>query len=419
MLLSVIQQAGFGPIELIAKLLGWFLNLIYELLSKVGIENAALCIIVFTVLVKLLMIPMNYKQQKSQKLMNVVQPEIQKITEKYKGKKDNASMMKQQNEMQAVYDKYGTTPTGGCLTSLIAMLIMFGLYRVVYSIYLYIPAINDLYTEISQAIVDSGLKYGKILQDLKVSGSTYNGSANPDEINKVLNMLKPDQWNDLAKAFAGSSNECVQIINANSHKLINIHSFIFGMNIKYSPIDVKWPGMLIPIFALATQLFSTHQMSKKTMQNQDSKDNPMMQSMMMTTKIMPIFSFFICVSMPIGAGIYWVLSGLLQIIQQFIFDFHFDKMDVDELVKANVEKASKNKKKKKKSYLQQLMEAQEEMEGNKSSQPSTLKDYAHLNSRNYGEINNESNVEFSSDDVEVKPGSISSYANIMRNSNRK
>ena len=419
MLLSVIQQAGFGPIELIAKLLGWFLNLIYELLSKVGIENAALCIIVFTVLVKLLMIPMNYKQQKSQKLMNVVQPEIQKITEKYKGKKDNASMMKQQNEMQAVYDKYGTTPTGGCLTSLIAMLIMFGLYRVVYSIYLYIPAINDLYTEISQAIVDSGLKYGKILQDLKVSGSTYNGSANPDEINKVLNMLKPDQWNDLAKAFAGSSNECVQIINANSHKLINIHSFIFGINIKYSPIDVKWPGMLIPIFALATQLFSTHQMSKKTMQNQDSKDNPMMQSMMMTTKIMPIFSFFICTTMPIGAGIYWVLNGLLQIIQQFIFDLHFDKMDVDELVKANVEKASKNKKKKKKSYLQQLMEAQEEMEGNKSSQPSTLKDYAHLNSRKYGDINNESNVEFSSDDVEVKPGSISSYANIMRNSNRK
>ena len=242
----------------------------------------------------------------------------------------------------------------------------------------------------------------------------YKGTAHIDDINKVLYSLKPEQWTELAHKFAKSSNDCVAVINANSDKLIDIHRFIFGMNIKYAPKDVIWPGILIPILSLVTQLFSNHQITKKTMQNNNGNNNPMMQSMMVTTKIMPFFSFFICLTMPIGAGIYWVLSGVLRIIQQAIFDRHFDKMDIDDMIKSNVNKASK----KKKSYLQKLMEAQEELEGNQSSAQKSLKDYAHINSRNYNES-------FENVDNEVgggkepKEGSISSYANIMKSSNRK
>ena len=87
MLLGMISQAGLmGPIDFIAMILGKFIEWIYEFLTMFGIHNAALSIIIFTVIVYAFMIPMNYKQQKSQKLMNVVQPEIQKITDKYKGK---------------------------------------------------------------------------------------------------------------------------------------------------------------------------------------------------------------------------------------------------------------------------------------------------------------------------------------------
>ena len=349
MLLSIVNQAaGMGPIDLVAKILGMIIDFIYNMLSKIGIHNAALSIIIFTIIIYALMIPMNYKQQKSQKLMNIVQPEIKKITDKYKGKKDNASMMKQQNEMQAVYDKYGTTPTGGCLTSLLTMLIFLGLYRVVVYMHLYVPEINNLYSEVSKSIVDSGVNFEPILKKIADATSGYKGTGQIDDINRVLYSLKPEQWTELAKEFAGSTNNCVEVISNNSKELINIHSFIFGMNIKYSPKDVMWPGVLIPILALVTQLFSNHQITKKTMQNNSAQDNPMMQSMMMTTKIMPFFSMFICFTMPIGAGIYWVLSGVLRIIQQAIFDKHFDNLDVDELIKANVNKASK----KKKSYLQ-------------------------------------------------------------------
>ena len=61
------------------------------------------------------MIPLTIKQQKFSKMSAVMQPEIKKIQKKYEGKKDQASMMKQQEEINLVYEKYGTSMTGGCL----------------------------------------------------------------------------------------------------------------------------------------------------------------------------------------------------------------------------------------------------------------------------------------------------------------
>ena len=76
------------------------------------------------------MLPMTIKQQKFTRISAVMNPEIQKIQEKYKGKKDQASLLKQQDEMKAIYAKYGTSPTGGCLSSLIQLPILFCLWPV-------------------------------------------------------------------------------------------------------------------------------------------------------------------------------------------------------------------------------------------------------------------------------------------------
>lgn len=389
--------------------LGWILNLIFTGLQTIGFANAALSIVIFTIIIKAAMIPINYKQQKSQKLMNIIQPEIKKITDKYKNKKDNASMVKQQNEMQAVYDKYGTSPTGGCLPMIITLFIVFALYRVVYDIYQHIPYINNLYTEIAESMIDSGVNFKEVLMDFaKDNKIIYKGSAKVDEINKVLNSLKPEQWKVLIKSFSGSINDCQAIIKDNSSELIKIHSFIGGLNVKNAPTDKLWPGLLVPILALVSQLYSIRQMNKKNAQNKEMMDNPAMQSMKIMNTIMPLMSFGFCMSMPIGVGIYWILSSVLQIIQQFAFDIKLNKMDVDELVKQNIERASK--KGNKKSYLQKLMEAQEEMDSNQGTSK-TLKDYAHLSSRNYSDI--EDDREYA-DVKEAKPGSISSYANIMK-----
>ena len=104
----LLSCADFPIIKPIAKLLGLVMNLLYNVFDKFGIANIGLCIIVFTFLVKLLMIPLTIKQQKTTKLSSLINPEVQAIQKKYKGKNDNNSIMAMNTEINAVYQKYGT-----------------------------------------------------------------------------------------------------------------------------------------------------------------------------------------------------------------------------------------------------------------------------------------------------------------------
>lgn len=101
------------------------------------------------------MIPLNAKQQKSSRLMNRLNPELQAIRDKYKDKKDSDSVMKMNTETQAVYTKYGISPFGGCLPLIISMPILFALYGIIGQITTYVPSLegatNFLWLDVSQS----------------------------------------------------------------------------------------------------------------------------------------------------------------------------------------------------------------------------------------------------------------------------
>lgn len=170
-------QGGFlGPF---AWVFGKLFDFIYNILAgSDGIANLGICIILFTVIVKIILFPLSFKQQKSSKINTVIQPEIQRIQKKYKDKKDQDSMMKQQQEMQAVYDKYGTSMTSGCLTAVIQVPIIYALYRVIQNIPAYVGKIKDMYSPIAQSVINSeGDKVQQFLIDFvdenKISGASY------------------------------------------------------------------------------------------------------------------------------------------------------------------------------------------------------------------------------------------------------
>ena len=83
----------------------------------------------------------------------VMNPEIQKIQKKYQNKRDQASMMKMQEETKLVYEKYGTSPTGGCLGSLIQFPILFALWPVIQNIPAYVTKIKDAYMPLVDQIM--------------------------------------------------------------------------------------------------------------------------------------------------------------------------------------------------------------------------------------------------------------------------
>ena len=129
----ILTQDSTPIIGQVAWLLGKIMAGIFNVIDFIGIPNVGLAIILFTIVVNLLMLPLTIKQQKFSKLSAKMQPEIQLVQAKYKGKKDNDSMMAQNQEVQAIYAKYGVSPSGSCVQLIIQMPILFALYRVIYA----------------------------------------------------------------------------------------------------------------------------------------------------------------------------------------------------------------------------------------------------------------------------------------------
>ncbi|MBQ6361370.1 MAG: YidC/Oxa1 family membrane protein insertase [Lachnospiraceae bacterium] len=154
MLLLAAQAAqrtstvGDWPIiKQIAYLLGFVMRGIFVGLSSMGILNITLCIVLFTIITRMILLPLTIQQQKFSKLNAVMSPELQALQKKYQGKRDQASMSKMQAEQQALYDKYGVSMSAGCLPSLIQIPLLFALYPVVYNMEKYVPELANFSAE--------------------------------------------------------------------------------------------------------------------------------------------------------------------------------------------------------------------------------------------------------------------------------
>lgn len=164
----LLQLPLLSILDPFINIMGLILNYIYKFLLVFGITKVAVCIIVFTVVIKVLMIPLTYKQQKFTKVSAQMNPEIQALSEKYRGRRDNDSMMKMQAEQQAIYKKYGASPASGCLPMIIIMIILFSLYPVIYSIPSYVEDVQSHYEKISYILSESNYKEFDIPESITV-----------------------------------------------------------------------------------------------------------------------------------------------------------------------------------------------------------------------------------------------------------
>ena len=355
--LLVLTKTGgiFGPI---AEVLGWIMDALFRFTSAFGVMNIGLCIILFTLVMKLLMFPLTLNQQKSSKLMAVMQPEIQAIQKKYKGKTDNDSMMKMNVETRAVYEKYGTSMTGGCLPLLIQLPIMLALYQVIYKIPAYVGSVRHYFDLIIDKL-PAGFATSEVFTNLaethKLAGMDY---SNMDKVVDLLYKLTDKQWGDLAAAFPDITSVATAG-GENAIQAINRMQQFFGMNIAYTPLNVLTEFMKggsgisiivalialsIPILSGLTQWYSTKLMTaNQPKQVEENPTSDMMKSMNVT---MPLMSVVFCFTFPLGIGLYWVASSTFQVIQQIGVNEYLKKINIDDLIAKNVAKANKKREKK-------------------------------------------------------------------------
>lgn len=362
-LFLLTQNSGkiLGPI---AKVLGYLMNAIYAFMDKfLHIQNVGLTIILFTIVIYLCLLPLTYKQQKFSKMSQIMNPEIQAIQKKYKNRRDQASVQAMNEETQAVYQKYGVSPSGSCVFMLIQLPILFALYRVIYNVPAYITNVKNTfdgvvtgimgtsgYQDTMNSFLETVSKKNSVFRGITLNFSGTSQQAH-DSIIDVLYKCTSDNWALLQDKFSGLSD-----IIANTQSAVEHFNNFLGINIVYSPKTIIstsaheghyvliFLALLVPILAALTQFLNIRLMPQAA--TNGGQQEAMAGQMKMMNYMMPLYSVFIVFFLPVGVGIYWIAGSLIRSFQQFLLNKHFDKMDLEKIIKENQAKATaKNKKK--------------------------------------------------------------------------
>jgi len=244
----------------------WIMVRAHDLLTFLGLDPAggltwALSIVALVVVIRILLIPLFVRQIKASRGMQMVQPEIQKLQKKYKGKTDPASRQAMQQEMMAIYKEAGTSPFASCLPILAQMPIFFALFRVLISLE---PLANGTYAGGTKDSI------GPLTQQLaaQAEASTIFGAQ-------------------LSDTFLTSDSLNVKIVCA-----------------------------VLVVIMSATTLFTQRQLTMKNMP-QSALDNPMARQQRILMYILPLVFAFSGVNFPIGVLIYWSTTNIWSMGQQW------------------------------------------------------------------------------------------------------
>jgi len=328
-------------------------------------------------------------------------------------------MRMMQMEQQAVYDKYGTSPTAGCLPMLIMFPIMFALYRIIYAIPAYVPDIYELYNAIAE-----GLKNQEYFSYMTEMASTLavqtknfaemsDGILTNEHLIDIMTKFSVTDWENLIAQFPSVAQIMTEGVS-NIDLIIDINS-VGAFNILNTPqfYGFSW-ALLIPVLAIVTQLFqSILSMAKTKKTGKKTEENAMVQSMNSMMYIMPFMSGFMCWMFPICVGIYWIASTVVTIIYQFFINRHIDKMDMDEMIQQNVEKMNKKREKMGIASGNQMAELAKmqtkSIDGYAAaeSKKSTTSSYANASGKNYS-------AEKTASSVNTEKKSVSGYANMLK-----
>lgn len=433
----LLTQNSTPIIGQVAWVLGKIMEGIFEVINFIGLPNIGLAIILFTIVIYLLMMPLTIKQQKFSKLSAKMNPEIQAIEAKYKGKTDNDSMMAKNQEVQAVYAKYGVSPTGSCLQLLIQMPILFALYQVIQAMPAYVSRIGNTFGILADKIIS--VDGGEFLQNSGIDtiantvamyGRHISESNMHNGIIDVLNKLSSTDMDIIAQHYDLTSltyEGHLILSNESTRGLLDIYNNFLGLNIGNSPshiISNAWAAgsyllvfsaVMIPILSAVTQWINVKLMPTQDNNNanKDGQAANMAASMKMMNNVMPIMSAWFCLTLPSGMGLYWIAGSVVRSIQQVVVNKFIDKMDFDALIQKNSAKSAKKMEK---------IKAQQEK----------LNAYANMNTRS---IQNKANVKSSMTDAEreaamkkstdyynqgnTKPGSLMARANMVKQYNEK
>ncbi len=324
-------------INIVGIPLGFIMKLIYNLVNNYGIA-----IIIFTLLTKLIMFPVSYKQQKNSARLQLITPKINKLREKYKDKPEKLN-----TETMRVYQEENYNPYGSCLPMFVTMALLWGVLAVVYRPMTYIMDYSKETISAGKEIVlqldpDSSIKKEEMREELFIMEAIMKDKDAFLEAAKDYEAVDADFVNDVEE-FASTFT----IGNSN---LSEKPSFNFAEN---STVFL----FLLPFLSGLVQLVMTVYM--QIMQKKRNPDMPSMGCMNVMLYGMPIFSIWLAFTVPAGVGFYWLCSSVFSFIQSIGLYAWFNDKRVEKIGEKEREKAKKARRRP--TMMQMMLEQQEEM----------------------------------------------------------
>lgn len=281
-------------------ILGYPLGLIMRLLYNV-LHSYGWSLIIFTLLVRLAMVPLSIKQQKASAKMAAIQPQLMEIQKMYA-----KNQQKMNEEMQRLYTRENYNPAGGCLPMIITMLVLFGLIDVIYNPLRHILGFD-------KAIIAQATE---IMQGLGVAISQYSPQAS------IITSLQANP-----EAYAALGQEFVSKVQAFDLNFL-------GINLGATPTFSFDLLLLIPILSGLTSFL----MSWISMKNNPAAmEGPGAASMKFMMLFSPLMSLWIAFKVPVGVGMYWILSNLFMVVQTMLLNKFYNPKEMAEKARREAE----------------------------------------------------------------------------------
>lgn len=297
-------------IAFFANIFGYILNFIYNI-----VQNYGLAIIIFSILIKLLMIPISIKQQKTMKKSTKIQAKMKELQLKYK---NNPEKLNQ--ETMELYKKENMSPFSGCLSAIVQLILLFAVFYLVRSPLTYMRKVDV-------SVIN---KYTKIIKEYKLSeNSAYSEIDVIREIDNIRNLKN----NENIEQTEEERTDLTEIKEEELEK-ISINMQFLGLNLAQVPTKSSdWKAYVIPILYVLVSIISmriTNPTTAKTkpvenpVENKDEKSlakpeeefDPMIQMNKNMNMMFPVMYLAVALIAPLGLALYWLMNSLLMIIER-------------------------------------------------------------------------------------------------------
>ena len=320
----------------------WLVRLFYDLTNSYGVA-----LILFTLVIKLIMLPFQMKSKKSMMRMSRVSGQMQDLQKRYA-----KNQAKFQEEMQKLYEEEGVNPMSGCLWSFLPLPILMALYSIIRQpITHFMMLSKDVLQTVVQSVADAGVDLTNIVMMDKATGApalkdglyqmAAYGQINLVKAVQEMGLSTPDGWFNVNYKFLGLD------LTATPWEYIKSFTFTWAV------IGV----ILIPILAGLSQ-FVFSKLTMKTQPQADAAGGASMKSMMY---MMPLMSVYIAFIMPAALGVYWIAQSVFSLIQEVVLNKTLNaKLEAEEEARFQARQADRQKRMEEARVLEQQRKQEEQ-----------------------------------------------------------